>query len=77
MKKYLISIVTLFSFVFVLSVASTFAQSVRSLRVHIPFEFQIDKKTLPAGDYRIATPPAASSVRILFCRKSTDVIIIS
>lgn len=65
MKKHLISIAALFSFVLVLSVASTFAQSVRSIRVNIPFDFQIDKKTLPAGDYRIATPPATNSVRTI------------
>ena len=65
MKKYLISIATVFSFIFVLSVTSTFAQSVRSIRVNIPFEFQIDKKTFPAGDYRIATPPATTSVRTI------------
>jgi hypothetical protein len=65
MKKHFIRIVTLFSFVFVLSVASTFAQSIKSVKVNIPFEFQAGKKTLPAGDYRIATPPATTSVRTL------------
>lgn len=65
MKKHFISIAALFSFVLVLSVASTFAQSVRSVRVNIPFEFQVGKKTLPAGDYRVAAPPATIGVRTL------------
>lgn len=54
MKKRITSIVALLSFVFVLSIVQASAQHVESVRIAIPFDFQVGNKLLPAGSYRLA-----------------------
>lgn len=54
MKKHITKMLTLLSFVFVLSVVQTNAQNVESVRIAIPFDFQVGSKMLPAGNYRVS-----------------------
>lgn len=44
-------------FLVVVSLAGTsYAQSTRVIKVHIPFEFNVGSQTFPAGDYAVAEP---------------------
>lgn len=52
MKKHAFGILTMFSLLLVLTVASVNAQSERS-SINIPFSFNVGQKTLPAGEYTV------------------------
>lgn len=54
MKKRITNVLALLSFVFVLSVMQISAQHTESVRIAIPFDFQVGSKLLPAGEYRVA-----------------------
>lgn len=36
------------------------------LRAHIPFEFTVGKRTLPAGDYKITLPTTGDTSKVIF-----------
>jgi len=50
MRKSILSIVAAIGFMFVVSAASAYAQTIT---VNVPFEFKVGEKTLPAGTYRV------------------------
>jgi hypothetical protein len=51
MKKQLCAIAILLGFYFAFAATNAHAQSASQSRAHIPFDFIIGDKTLPAGDY--------------------------
>lgn len=55
MKKQILNYVAAISFLFVLSAVSAFAQS-PVFKANIPFDFQVNGKTLAAGQYVITEP---------------------
>ena len=55
MKKQILNYVAAISFLFVLSAVSAFAQA-PTFKANIPFDFQVNGKTMTAGQYVIAEP---------------------
>ncbi len=55
MKKQILNYVAAISFLFVLSAVSAFAQS-PTFKANVPFDFQVNGKTMTAGEYIIAEP---------------------
>ena len=55
MKKQILNYVAAISFLLVLSAVSAFAQS-PTFKANIPFDFQVNGKTMTAGEYVITEP---------------------
>jgi hypothetical protein len=55
MKKQLMNVVAAISFLFVLSAVTAFAQA-PIFKANIPFDFQVNGKTMTAGEYTIGEP---------------------
>ena len=53
MKRQLVIALTTFGLVIMLTPTSTSAQSSILLKVNIPFEFSVEGKQLPAGEYTV------------------------
>lgn len=53
MRKQLFATLATLSLLFALAVVSVQAQSKNKITAHVPFEFQVGDKTLPAGDYSV------------------------
>jgi hypothetical protein len=53
MKKNALKVLALVSGILLIACASVQAQSSRTIRANIPFEFETARNTLPAGDYTI------------------------
>ena len=71
MKKQILRAATSLS-LFALFCACAHAQSVNpTLRAHVPFEFRIDGKTLPAGDYTVTFVNRETNLQTLLV-KSAD-----
>ena len=64
MKKQIMNFVATIGFLFVLSSISTFAQT-PALTANVPFEFQVNGKTMAAGKYTIAEPTAPRGTVII------------
>jgi hypothetical protein len=50
------------------------AQS-RSLEVDIPFTFEVENKTLPAGSYRVESAPTGAGSIEMLCSSKRDVVL--
>ena len=57
MKRQLLLALTTLSLLIMLPAASTFAQSGMLLKVNIPFEFSVQDRLLPAGEYTVTRGP--------------------
>lgn len=64
MKKQILNFVATIGFLFVLSSISAFAQ-VPALTANVPFDFQVNGKTMAAGKYTIAEPAAPRGTLII------------
>jgi hypothetical protein len=53
MKKQLFGTLATLSLLFALTIVSAQAQSANRITAHMPFDFQVGAKTLPAGDYSV------------------------
>ena len=53
MRKQLFATLATLSLLFVLTIVSVQAQSKNRITAHVPFDFQVGEKTLPAGDYSV------------------------
>lgn len=53
MRKQLFGTLATLSLLFALTIVSAQAQSRSRLTAHVPFDFQVGEKTLPAGDYSV------------------------
>lgn len=53
MRKQLFATLATLSILCALTIVSVQAQSRTRIRAHIPFDFQVGEKTLPAGDYTV------------------------
>ena len=53
MKKQMISTIAVAIVFAILSIASVRAQNAGTVSVHIPFDFAVANRTLPAGDYYV------------------------
>ena len=53
MKKQTLMIVATVGFLIALSTVSAFAQTVNPVTAKIPFEFSVNNRTLPAGNYTL------------------------
>ena len=65
MKKF--TVAALFTLAGILSAGSAFAQTKHEVRAHVPFEFSVGDKVLPAGNYRFdetSSPVSANEVVI-------------
>ena len=69
MKNRVMSIVATVSFLFVVSAVSAFAQApdlqAPDLKANIPFDFQVNGKTMNAGEYHISEPVSPKGVVII------------
>ncbi len=70
MKNLIIKISSLFVLAIILSVGSVQAQSSRSYKAHIPFDFKIGKKAFQAGDYKISIKEPFEQGSILTVRNA-------
>lgn len=64
MKKQIMSYVATIGFLFVSSAVFAFAQT-PSLKANIPFDFQVNGKTMTAGQYTIAEPTSPRGTVII------------
>lgn len=64
MKKQIMRAVVGFALMTVLA-ASVYAQSVRRLTVHVPFDFVVAGKQMPAGDYSVRRVSKDSEVTLI------------
>ncbi|MBS1786925.1 MAG: hypothetical protein JST85_04350 [Acidobacteria bacterium] len=64
MKKQMMNFVATIGFLFVLSSVSAFAQT-PALTANVPFDFQVNGKTMVAGKYTIAEPSAPRGTVII------------
>ena len=53
MRKQLFGTLATLSLLFALTIVSVEAQSKNRITAHVPFDFQVGEKTLPAGDYSV------------------------
>lgn len=53
MRKQLFATLATLSILCALTIVSVQAQSRNRITAHVPFEFQVGEKTLPAGDYSV------------------------
>ena len=53
MRKQLFTTLATLSLLFALTIVSVQAQSRNRITAHVPFDFQVGEKTLPAGDYSV------------------------
>ena len=56
MKKQTLMIVAAVGFLIAMSAVSAFAQTTNLANAQVPFDFNVNSKTLPAGKYTIAKP---------------------
>ena len=64
MKKQIMSALVCFALTLVMA-ASVFAQAGRSVRVHVPFDFVVAGKQMPAGDYSVRRVSKDSETALL------------
>ena len=65
MKKF--TVAALFTLAGIVSAGSAFAQTKHEVEAHVPFEFSVGDKVLPAGNYRfdeVSSPISANEVVI-------------
>ncbi len=65
MKKQIYTIVTMLILAITLAVSSAQAQSGRQVRMKIPFDFTVGRKTFRAGEYTFARSTMASTAGLL------------
>src|ERR1700747_130475 len=65
MKKF--TVTALLTLAGLVSAGSAFAQTSHEVKAYVPFEFSVDNKVLPAGNYRfddVSSPVSANEVLI-------------
>jgi hypothetical protein len=75
MKKQVLKAATMFVGIIVLALASalaTSAQNPRNLIVNVPFDFKVNGKTLPAGEYIVSRASTADVSGLIMKRRDGE-----
>lgn len=69
MRKQRISYVAIIASLLLLTATSALAQS-SALKANVPFDFQINGKTMTAGEYTLTEPVSPQRIIIIRCREN-------
>lgn len=76
MKKQIYTFVGLLIFLTISSVNAIYAQSGTIVRAHIPFDFSVKEKTIPAGDYVINRADDGGRVWFLYSYENRQSVVL-
>lgn len=70
MKRQMYITITMVALMIVVGLSTTKAQTATRLIAHIPFEFSVGNRILPAGEYAVHCTNPASDLKVLQLRSS-------